>query len=312
MIDLVSKLILGLGSLTILACTTGKVPIVIDHQAVDDFNKIPDEVIEKIKTQRLLVHYPGQSHSLLLGCGLRKLAAQDPKYAVQLNSDLSELTGTNTLRVLRGQWDGTAWNKAWGTGEENYWATAVGRGKTEGTVQYAAEQGEEIAISFFGWCWDIIRPNYCFDENNQRITFNDERMTAYLNAVAGFNANLGINKTRFVYVTGPTDDDYWNAAAVGEDGVRVTKYNNAIRQAAKDNNGILFDYADIENWNNSNTEQRIEKWNGNDLYLMHGDYNKNIEPNDCSKHTHANNAHCIRMAKALWVLMARLAGWEPH
>ena len=75
------------------------------------------------------------------------------------------------------------------------------------------------------------------------------------------------------------------------------------------NNGILFDQADIENWDIANTEQRIDTWNDDGtirtLYLRHADYDL---IDDCGGH--ANCALAIKKAKAFWWMMARFAGWD--
>ncbi len=285
---------------------------VADHRAVREFGEIPGHWIEKVKQDRMLVQYVGESHSVQLHRGIETLAGMDPNYTVQINSNLNILTGTDVLRVLRSQHEGGNWGSGWSpVGEEDYWANETARLLTEDSALQAISQGEPISVSIFAWCWDIIKPGACYDENNVWVTFNDERRDAYLHAIARFNNNPNINRTIFVYHTAVTDDDYFNPVGyIGPDGWRVTRYNNDIRVAAIANDGVLFDQADIENWNVDNTEQRVEYWDDGEavreLYLKHHDY----DPNDGDDYGHANSALGLRKAKALWWLLARVAGWD--
>ena len=77
-----------------------------------------------------------------------------------------------------------------------------------------------------------------------------------------------------------------------------------MRDEVTANGGILFDQADIENWNIDNTAQRTETYNGHILYLRHSDYG------DASGDGHCNAALREKKAKAFWVMLARIAGWN--
>ncbi len=287
-------------------------PIIIDHTAVDEFDDIPDVWIDKIKQDRMLFHYVGRSHALQMQNGLELLEQQDDRFVVQISPDLNYLTGTNTLRVLRSQYDNgwTSHNQWRGWWAYDYWSVEPGRLLMETTAQQAIDQGDPPLLSFYGWSWDIIRPDYYYTAQGVSSTFDDVSRDNYLNALTRFNTNSAINQTIFVYHTAPTDDDWSSGAGIGENGWRVNRYNQDIRDAAIANNGILFDQADIENYDDAtNTQRRIENWNGNDLYLRHNDYNSNVGSNTYGN-DHTNDALAIRKAKAMWVLMARVAGWD--
>ncbi len=269
--------------------------LIIDHNSVNDFNRIPDKYIASVKD--MLIQIVGESHGEQIPEGLVRLGKQNPKYSVQIGTgNPHDLNKKKSLKVYRSYYDMYGWRNLY-VGEEGYWATKYARSVTEKTAEQAIKEGIPFKISLWCWCWDICWDNYCADENGKNITFNDERCNAYIKAIAQFNSNPSINQTKFIYHTSIAE------AGVNEGGWRVTRYNDNIRNAAIKNNGILFDQADIENWNVNNTSQRIEKWNGHTLYLRHDDYNK-----DEAGHTSYTN--CERKAKALWVLLAKLSGWD--
>ena len=298
---------------------------VIDHRAVQDFDAgvIPAFWIEEVKRQGILIHIPGRSHAQqIVGDldgspvshvgGLETLASMDPTYAVEIRCELADLPASGALRILKGQYDPNtgapipSWECRYDY--QTYWSSEDGRDITEFTANRAAELGDPIDASIYGWSFDIIQPQAVTDENGNPVTFDAERRATYLNAIVRFGNGLSAVKagmgTEFVYATAPTDADYaGNEGYLNVDGYRSTIFNQDIRTFAAANSAYLFDQADIENWSEDFSKRRTDTYNGLDLQLRHEDW----DGNDCS---HGGMNLCVAKAKAIWWLAARLAGWD--
>ena len=81
--------------------------------------------------------------------------------------------------------------------------------------------------------------------------------------------------------------------------------NEAIRNYVDlDATRILFDYADILCYNDESETPNTTTWNGHTYPI--------ITPTNGLPITtgHISNAGAVRLAKAQWWLLARIAGWD--
>ena len=116
----------------------------------------------------------------------------------------------------------------------------------------------------------------------------------------------------FIYMTGHLD-------GTGEEGTLNIR-NDQIRNFCKQNNKILFDFADIESYDPDGNYFLDKRANDGCYYREHG-VRKNWANEWCAAHpgselcascscAHSKPLNCNMKARAFWWMMARLAGWD--
>jgi hypothetical protein len=136
-----------------------------------------------------------------------------------------------------------------------------------------------INVSMWAWCCQL--DDYSASEVN-----------SYLQTMS--QLELLYPGVTFVYMTG-------NAQSIGADGYNRYLRNEQIRQYCRDNNKVLFDFADLDAWYNG--DQATYFYSGQYIPCEHPQYNGN-------QSGHTTYSSCENKGKALWWLMARLSGWE--
>jgi hypothetical protein len=161
---------------------------------------------------------------------------------------------------------------------------------------------------WYGWSEGSPQGNYGWgiSDADSIFTKNSVNLYTYINAVNTYNTIHQTNpEAHTIFTTGPVDGQENS----GRGYQRFLKHE-ALRTYVQENDGILFDFADILCWNDQNIET-LNTWNGHtfqngDPALVLSGTGYNGGQGGC----HVYEPGCVRIGKALWWLMSRLAGWD--
>lgn len=297
--------------------------IIADHTVIDDFRKIPSEFMAEVK--KMMVCFRGESHSVGYKNGLVILNELYPEY--KCNVGTGESYTDQYLRVESSEWIGE---------EEWYTWNAFPPGSkppekdiVKDFIKSYANAGHPISVLGFAWCYDHTNggstgrkdpvygvPWYGFsvggpdgntcwglDAEDYALTGNRVSMDTYLNTTVEYMNYCKDNnyKTVIVFTTCPVDDLY--TGAVGYQGHLKQEYIRSFVRA--DTSRILFDYADILCYDDDG-KQTTTTWNG---HIYPTITSTNLGDGGIG---HISRAGAIRLAKAQWWLLARIAGWNGN
>jgi uncharacterized protein YjdB len=305
--------------------------IIADHTVVDKYDKIPRQYIDEVK--KMLVDIAGESHSSGYRIGLNLLEILDPRFQVQTYEGIVPSYSDQYLRL----------GKHADVGEASFYTTqtAINTYKSLMTSQY--NTGNTYSVMGFGWCWDMTWQNapggvldpvhnvhwagsseggpngnlrWGLDNGDEALTGNSVCMDTYLNAVEQYIQHCTANSypTKIIFTTGPVDGNGGT-----ENGFQRELKHDYIRSyVAANSSRILFDYADILCWNNSGVEY-VTNWNDGGTIRPHA----NIHPDNMLDYDaswnliaftedgdHIGEVGALRLAKALWWMLAMIAGWD--
>jgi hypothetical protein len=215
-------------------------------------------------------------------------------------------------------------------GEEDWWTNATAVNRTKAGITYCDANNLTIGALGFGWCadmtlgtatagvdpvsgvhwygWSKSGPEgdkaWGLDAEDFPITGNSVSMDTYLSVTQQYIDYCISNNipTKVFFTTGPVDE----AASqfTGERGYQAHLKHEYIRNYVKsDSTLILFDYADILCWDNDGTPG-TQTWNGNTFPQAVA---TNILPEQVG---HISNEGAKRLGKAMWWMLARMAGWN--
>lgn len=264
--------------------------IVADHTVVSKFSDIPQSYIDLVK--KMWVSYAGASHSAGVRAGANLLEASYPAYQVNVTeSGTPEAYTDQHLRLSCATWGNYNNSSGWiySYGQEDWFTTSQAITRTKAGITYCNTSGPALAAIGFGWCWD---PEMI-----------GSYITTYLDATQQYVDYCTTNNysTKVFFTTGPVD----LMNATGELGYNKYLAYQAIRTyVAADPARIFFDYADILCYDD-NGSLTTTTWNGHTYPI--------ITPNnvgDGNGTGHIAPAGQLRLAKAMWWMLARMAGWE--
>ncbi len=268
--------------------------------------------------------------------GLELLEELDGKFACNITwtgqpeGPTSEyLRAVRTFRTQSGSWSEMG-------GEASFYTSAGARTNMKNHLNHMAATLENpVSVLLFGWCWDMtwhnnprggMDPEYFvhwagsseggpqgdsawgLDREDSILTNNSVCMQTYLDAVIEYGVSSP--STESVFSTGPADN-----LTANENGYQRHLKHEFIREFVRaDSRRILFDYADILSYNDEGVQyidqQGWTDFNGvKHVYpTVHSDNKAEYDGGHGS--CHVSQAGCLRVAKALWWMLARTAGWE--
>ncbi|MFH1875243.1 MAG: hypothetical protein ABH859_08715 [Pseudomonadota bacterium] len=259
---------------------TREAPIVADHTAVAGFNAGIPESAVTTAKANLNIFYGHTSHGSQLMTGMTMLGA--PYYSAG-----SKLNITENRDVDLGHSGDTSWAD---------------------TTRTALDNNANLNVVIWSWCGGVA--DNTTEGINTYLTTMDQLEQEY-------------PEVTFVYMTGR----HWNfdneARVEGESSstnTHIQEMNTLIRNYANTYNKVLFDFADIEEYDPDGTQYTntsdhcdwCETWcanNGNPGYCNTCDAGDSFDPfgYGCA---HSQCLNCYQKGKAFWWLMARIAGWE--
>lgn len=313
--------------------------IVADHTIVDMYDKIPQQWVDEVK--KMWVSVAGASHAFGYVAGLDQLYDNDrskPFYK-QFEGEPSPFTDEH-LRLntaIRGTFaNPTAWEYR---NEQQQWYTnQEARERIKAYLQYCHDNGPALFATMYGWSFDAQFENppsgefdpvynvrwagrttdgpdgstiWGLDEEDKAITGNSVSMSTYIETVNEYNQYCKDNgiATKVIFTTGSVDNNGDQGWAEGERGYQQYLKWQYIRDYVKGSgNDYLMDYADILCYNNVG-ELSTTSWTDNSgelqtYPLIHPD---NILGDGVA---HIGYQGAERLGKAMWWLLARMAGWD--
>ncbi len=310
--------------------------IIADHTVVDRYHDIPASYISAIK--KMWINIPGESHSSGYRNGLRLLAEADNRFSASITDKpppepyrQDALRISHLVRAEHGNWSKS-------TGEENWYTNPGALLRIKNHIRYCEKNDLHIAAIGFGWCWDMTWHNppgggldpvykvhwagaseggpdgdqrWGLDAEDTSLTGNSISMDTYLDATQQY-MNLCAAEgysTKVLFTTGPVDGDPKERGYQ-----RQIKHDHIRKYVKADAARILFDYADILAWNDDGTEH-TKKWvdgdgNAHSYQMIHPDNALDMDGSKNEDGDHIGERGALRLGKAIWWTLARIAGWD--
>jgi uncharacterized repeat protein (TIGR01451 family) len=247
--------------------------IIIDHNSTD-LSKIPDYWINQAKAL-LRASYGHTSHGSQLVSGLSVFGPLNPLYSYNTNGAIQ--AGVFSLHDYTPSGD-------LGAPDRVSWAS-----RTRTYLNSSTPPGNNRNMVMWSWC-------------GQADTSDPNDIVTYLDLMNGLEQEFP--NVTFVYMTG-------HLVGSGVSGSLYAR-NNQIRDYARANAKVLFDFADIESYdpdgnyypNESDACSWCTTWCSNLAHKTECDLANTMS--DCA---HSHKFNCYRKGQAFWWLLARLAGW---
>jgi hypothetical protein len=319
---------------TTLAGGSTGTAIIADHTIVSDYVNIPDQYIAKVKKMLLII--PGESHSRSYTRGLQLLAQENSRYNC-LVSDAPNGTGMGSSVTTYLRTSNYYYNADYEGGkykgncsEHDFWSSSTNittaSNMIRNSIIYQRDtQNNPVSAIGFGWCWDMAfniyqspsvdpvygvhwfgatdgelgtTPNVWWGLDSGDSAICMDTYIAVIQSLMQVDAG-----TTVFFTTGPVDSSWCE----GESGYQNYIKHQYMRDGVKNIEGaVLFDFADILAHNDSGSLNTVT-WNGHTYPFIHPDNQGSDSPD---YHFGPNGAK--RLAKAMWWMLARIAGWDGN
>ena len=230
----------------------------------------------------------GESHSQAYRTGLQLLEALAPAYAVSVIEDgIPEAYTTLNLRASRATWGDVSHSTGWiyGYGEEDWFTSAQAISRTKAGITYCNTHSLTIGAFGFGWCWD-----------------DGTSIPDYLAATDEYIRYCALNgyQTKVFFTTGPIDGYTGEAAYINH-----LRWEEIRAHVATVSSYYFFDYSDILCYDDNGTPATAT-WDG---HIFPVGTVANVGSDETG---HITEVGAMRLAKAMWWLLARMAGWDGN
>lgn len=284
--------------------------IVVDHTSIDAFERIPDEYIQAAAALHMVYidASVGRNIDNALNCLSRPSEAAAPNHCVRTEHEYPEFSVDPAM---------VSWSRPGGYDRQNWvfrsWEGS-GCGGWEGKLSCFFQMieptiGEYHVVSYQFSYLEVEDGSTIADQPGGFFTDNPNRQDVY---------DLEAFATRYP----DTTFIFWTTSLARGIGTTVSeRFNNQMRQYAVENDKVLFDVADIL----SHDPDGNPCYDNRDGVLYDNGNRSENHPDDgvqipaiCQHYTtETDGGHLgsvstgkIRVAKAFWVLMARIAGWN--
>lgn len=318
--------------------------VIADHTVVDNYSIIPETWINVVKTKLFTIG--GASHAASLHRGLQGVQAIDSRFSVDLQNGGEPLPyQTSALRSTSSIWGTTKNPEGWEniTGREHWWTNDEARTRIKSYLQHCADNDIHLFAVMYGWSYDCNFDhkfgNGPYGDYNQEyhvrwagsteggidgnrpfgltsadtdLVGNRVNMDSYISSINEYNNYCKDNNinTKVVYSTGPVDDNDTQGWNINERGYQQYLKWEHVRKYVQTQGGeiFFFDWADILSHNDEGVEATTS-WVDNKgvkktFPLIHP---SNMEGSYVG---HIGTDGATRLGKAMWWLLARMAGWD--